>query len=216
MKNFIYHDIKEIEQINSENGRKYKLPSKLIVPSVTNVCGLLGRESIKEWRNKVGEQAANRISNIASSRGTRIHTLSEKYLKSEAYDIDDNDIKVFNSMIPELNKIDNIHALETRLYSEKLKVAGTVDIIAEYDNQLSTIDIKTSSKPKRKDWISNYFFQTASYSFMFTELTGISIKNMVIIIGVDNNKPQIFREKVIEWFPGFINLRKQFREEYGY
>lgn len=216
MRNFIHHDIKTIEQINSESGRQYALPSSIRVPSVTTVCGLLSRDSIKEWRAKVGETEANRISGTASSRGTTIHNLSEKYLKEEDYIIKDKHKAMFNKMIPYLDKIDNIHALETRLYTEKLKVAGTVDIIGEYEGKLSTIDLKTSAKVKKKEWISSYFFQTAVYSFMFTELTDIVVKDMVIIIGVDNNDTQIFKEKVIDWIPGFINLRKQFKLEYGY
>jgi genome maintenance exonuclease 1 len=75
-----------------------------------------------------------------------------------------------------------------------LKVAGTTDLIAEYDGKLSIIDYKTASKRKRKEWIENYFLQSAMYSFMLWEMTGIMAKQIVIIIGIDSEpEAQVFK-----------------------
>lgn len=216
MKTFIEHKIPLIGEDNSGTGRRYILPSSIKVPSVTTVCGLLSRDSIKKWRKRVGNDRANIISNNAANRGTIIHKLAESYLKDIDCEPDEYTVDMFNSIIPHLNLIDNIHAIETKIYSEKLGTAGTVDLIGEYENVLSVIDFKTSAKLKRLEWITGYLYQTAAYAYMFTELTGIIIRDIVIIIGIDGNDAQIFREKVINWLPGFIKLRKQFREEYGY
>jgi genome maintenance exonuclease 1 len=165
-----------------------------------------------EWRKKVGEEAANAISSRAAGRGTRIHSLCESYLLGEHVEADMFDQEVFSSLKPHLDLIDNIHALETPLFSHHLEVAGTVDCIAEYKGKLAVIDFKTSSKLKNRDWIHGYFMQTSAYAVMFEELTGIPIGRLVIIIGVDNEEPQIFEEKRDTWIGGFKDLRLQYKQ----
>lgn len=91
------------------------------------------------------------------------------------------------SFIPCLNRITNIKAIEKVLYSKKYKYAGTVDCIAEFDNVLSIIDFKTSSKYKLKKYISSYFIQTSAYAIAYNEMYNIKIENLVIIIGIDTN-----------------------------
>lgn len=89
---------------------------------------------------------------------------------------------------------------ETPLYSDTLKVAGRVDLIAEYDGQLSIIDFKTARRRKSREEIDCYFQQTAAYAIMFEELTGIPIHNIVILMAVDNSPtPIIFKEKTKDW-----------------
>lgn len=212
MKTFIHHDFGKLERIDSPEGRLYKTPSGKAYPSVTTVTGLHSKQSIMEWRKKVGEEAANAISTRAANRGTRIHSLCESYLRGEICEADIFDQEVFSSLKPQLDLIDNIHALETPLFSHHLEVAGTVDCIAEYKGKLAIIDFKTSSKLKNRDWIHGYFMQTSAYAVMFEELTGIPIGRLVIIIGVDNEEPQIFEEKRDTWIGGFKELRLQYKQ----
>jgi genome maintenance exonuclease 1 len=212
MKNFIHHEFSKLERIDSPEGRLYKTPSGKAYPSVTTVTGLHSQKSIMEWRKKVGEEASNAISSRAAGRGTRIHSLCESYLLGEHVEADMFDQEVFSSLKPHLDLIDNIHALETPLFSHHLEVAGTVDCIAEYNGKLSVIDFKTSSKLKNRDWIHGYFMQTSAYAVMFEELTGIPIGRLVIIIGVDNEEPQIFEEKRDTWIGGFKDLRLQYKQ----
>ena len=147
MKNFIHHDLPKLERITSPDGtRVYSTPSGISYPSITTVVGLHSKQGIMEWRKKVGEEEANKISRKASARGTRIHTLCENYLLGETTDVDMFDQEIFKSILPDLDKINNIHALETPLYSDHLEVAGTVDCIAEYNGRMSVIDFKTSAK----------------------------------------------------------------------
>lgn len=212
MKNFIYHDFGKIERYtNSDGVRVYKTPSGKSYPSVTTITGLHNAEGIAKWRRRVGEAEANRISTKASARGTRIHTLCESYLRDEECEPDIFDRELFGSITPWLDDINNIHALESPLYSDFLQVAGTVDCIAEFQEKLSVIDFKTSSKPKDREDIYNYFMQTAAYAVAFEERTGIPVGRMVIIMAVENDDPRLFIEKRDNWIGGFRKLRLDYK-----
>jgi genome maintenance exonuclease 1 len=216
MFNHIRHDISKLERITTPEGRLYETPSGKRYPSVTTVTGLLGKEAIIAWRKRVGEAEANRISTKAANRGTRIHSLCESYLNNEHVDPNIFDAETWSSFKPVLAKINNIHCLETPLYSDHLQVAGTVDCIAEYDGKLSVIDFKTSSRVKHRDDIHNYFMQCAAYAVAFEERTGIPVPKIVILMAVDNEPPLIFEEKRNTWIEKFIDLRNQFFIEKGY
>lgn len=211
----IAHDIPNLVRVDTENGRLYQTPSGRAYPSVTAVTGLLGKEDIIEWRKRVGEEQANRISTRAAKRGTAVHKLCESYLLNEAPEVSIFDIESFNSLVPELDKINNIHCLETKLYSDYLQVAGTVDCIAEYEGKLSVIDFKTSGREKQRDEIHNYFMQTAAYAVMFEERTGIPVSRLVILMSVDDHGVTIFNEKRDAWISQFINLREEYRKWKG-
>jgi hypothetical protein len=212
LKNFIYHDFPKLERVDGPDGRVYNTPSGKMYPSITRVTGLLTQEHIAEWRNRVGQEAATRISTKASGRGTRIHTLCEEFLKGNTVEPSLPDYEMWKSMIPYVDKIDNIHALESKLYSDKLQVAGTVDCIGEYDGVLNIIDFKTSGKPKDINNIQHYFLQATAYSVMFEELTGIIVPNLTILIGVDHDKPQVFQGKRSSFIRQLIDLRQQFKK----
>jgi CRISPR/Cas system-associated exonuclease Cas4 (RecB family) len=212
MKTFIHHEFPKLERDTKPDGtRVYKTPSGKSYPSITTVTGLHSKASIIAWRKKVGEAEANRISNRAATRGTRIHTLCESYLRGESAEPDIFDQEVYRSLIPHLDKINNIHALEDPLYSDHLEVAGTVDCIAEYNGKLAVIDFKTSARVKTRDNIHGYFMQTSAYAVAFEERTGIPVGKLVIIMGVDDNEPLIFEEKRDDWIGEFKELRQQYR-----
>ena len=128
--------------------RYYSVPDdgdliKLV--SITSVTSHKNREFFAKWRKKVGEQQANKITKQATSRGTDMHTLTECYLKNEDLPtVQPLSDYLFKIAKPELNKITDIHALESSLYSKVLGIAGTVDCIAEYNGELAIIDFKTS------------------------------------------------------------------------
>ena len=216
MKTFIHHDLPKLLRTTSSDGtRVYETPSGRAYPSVTTVTGLHSKQGILDWRRRVGETEANRISSRASARGTRIHSLCESYLRGEPTNPDIFDAEMFGSITDWLSEIDNIHALEDPLYSDYLEVAGTVDCIAEFQGKLSVIDFKTSSKPKDRDDIHNYFMQTAAYAVAFEERTGIPIGRLVIIMAVDSDDPRLFIEKRDNWIGGFRKLRLDYRNLKG-
>lgn len=216
MKTFILHDFPKLERDTKPDGtRVYKTPSGRAYPSVTTVTGLHTAKGIAQWRARVGNEEANRVSAKASGRGTRIHSLCENYLRGEPCEPNITDAEMFGSMREWLNDIDNIHALEDPLYSDHLQVAGTVDCIAEFQGKLSVIDFKTSSKPKDRDDIHNYFMQTAAYAVAFEERTSIPVGSLVIIMGVDNDFPRLFIEKRDNWIAGFRKLRLDYKNMKG-
>lgn len=189
MFNHIKHEFPQLLQENVDGTRMYATPSGEKYPSVTTILADYGKEGIMEWRKRVGEEKANQISRAATTRGTGVHAVIEKYLNNEdlsSVEMMPNVKSLFVQMKSELNKLNNIHCLETRLFSHELKLAGTVDCIAEYDGTLSVVDFKTSKRLKKKDQIGNYFMQGAAYATMFTELTNIPIHNVTILIGVDS------------------------------
>lgn len=211
--NHIKHEIPRLKRIDSPAGRVYQTESGKSYPSVTAVTGLLGKQAIMEWRKRVGEEEANKISARAAGRGTRIHSLCEDYLSNKTPEVSMFDIETYNSIRKELDNINNIHCLETKLYSDYLEVAGTVDCIAEYKGKMSIIDFKTSGRMKSRDDIHGYFIQTSAYAVMFEERTGIPVDRLVILMAVDHEKhPLVFVEKRDDWIGKFQELREEYRQ----
>lgn len=208
----------DLETVTVDGKRFYKTPEGELYPSVTTITSQYGKEKLLEWRRRVGEEEANRISQKASSRGTRVHKICENYLNNEmdyAKDYMPDSVVMFKSIQPLIDKyIDNIHALEVPLYSSHLKVAGRVDCIAEFDGKLSVIDFKTASKPKEESWILNYFMQCSAYAVMYEERTGIPVPKIVVMIAVDSDHPQIFVKKRNDYINHFIDYRKIYEETY--
>ena len=189
MFNHIRHDFPQLLQENTDGKRLYVAPNGEKYPSVTTVIADHGKEGILEWRKRVGDEKANEISRKATTRGTSVHKVLEMHLNNEdvsSVEMMPNVKSLFVRMKQELNeKVNNIHCLEDRLFSHELKLAGTVDCIAEYKGVLSVIDFKTSVRLKKKENIGNYFMQAAAYRQMFYEMTGLDAKQVIILIGVD-------------------------------
>jgi len=212
MKTFINHDFGKLERDTKPDGtRLYKTPSGFSYPSVTTVTGLLNKASIMEWRKRVGEAEANKISNRAATRGTRVHQLCEDYLRTGSANPDIFDKEMFGEIVPFLDNIDKIHCLETPLYSDHLRVAGTVDCIAEYNGKLKVIDFKTSSRVKSRDDIHNYFMQCAAYSVAFEERTGVPVGKILIIMATDSGGVITFEEKRDDWVEPFMKIREEYQ-----
>jgi hypothetical protein len=207
----------ELDRKEIEGKRYYISPEGKPLPSVTTFLGHFKKDSIVAWRKRVGEEEANKISGRASRRGTKFHSLMESYLNNEAGFLNEDVIpdmkKSFWDMVPLLDKIDNIHYIETMLYSETLGLAGQVDCIAEYDGVPSVIDFKTSNKLKKEEWITNYFEQCTCYSLMYEEMTGVKAKQIVVLISVDHENPQVFVKKRGDYVNGLYDKLKQFRSE---
>ncbi len=216
MKTFIHHDFAKLERDTAADGRRvYKTPEGKLYPSVTSITGVNSTFNKSAWIQRVGVDEANRITQRALDRGTRIHSFCENFLLGNEVKIDMFDQDMWSTMLPLLNKIDNIHCLETPLYSDFLQAAGTVDCIAEYEGKLSIIDFKTSSRVKERDDIHNYFEQTAAYAVMFEERTGIPVGRLVILMVIDDDAPRVFIEKRDGWIAGFRKSRMDYRQKYN-
>lgn len=200
-------------------GRFYYPPSGEKFPSVTTVLGVQDKSGLDAWRKRVGEEEAKRIGIQAANRGSDVHLVAENYLNNmKDYGKGRMPVNVmtFNTLKPILDsRVNNIYFQEAPLYSRKIKTAGRVDLIAEFDGKLSIIDFKTSKKLKESKWIEGYFMQESFYAAAFYELTQIPIKQIVTLIMVDDEKPQVFIEQPLKWLPKFIQLRNQYQSLYG-
>ena len=212
------HNFPNLKAKTTEQGRRYFVEGNAY-PSVTTVIGEKKKDSILKWRRKVGEEEANAISKRASTRGNKCHKLAEDYLSNKPLDRYRDDVLslgMFHQIRPYIDKINNIHALEESLYSHTLKLAGRVDCIAEYDNELAIIDFKTSTKYKREEWIQDYFSQETAYAIMFQELTGLKVKQLVTIIATEQGTPQIFvKDNILEFVPKLKEYIDYYKEIHG-
>ena len=198
MFNHVDVNLPKLSRETIDGVRYYSVPDEdelLKLVSITSVTSHFNKEIFVNWRKKVGNEEADRITKAATGRGTDMHTLTEHYLKNEdlpkVRPISDFLFKISKG---HLNKIDNIHALEGSLYSKELGIAGTVDCIAEYDGELAIIDFKTSKKPKPRNWIEHYFVQCMAYGCMLYEMKGIPIKKLVIIMACENGECEVYEE----------------------
>ncbi len=218
MFNHVKHDVvlPTLTRKTTDTGRKYFTPEGNAYPSITTVLGVLNKEGIIAWRKRVGEEEANKISRQASVRGTAVHKLAEDYLNNDP-DWKEGAMPTNLFSFEDIKKImdkrlNNIWMQEVFLYSDRLKTAGQVDCIAEFDGQLSIIDFKTSRKPKKEEWIISYFIQASFYAAAFYERTGIPIKQGVILITVDHNEPQVFKINTYDYLEHFLSVRKKYKE----
>ena len=208
---FNYCPPKEIPKIESQtfsDGKRYYVtPEGKKLPSVTTVVGAQKKQAIMEWRRRVGEEVANKISKQATTRGTNMHSLCEYYLNNEPKPpgvVMPDAKEMFISIKPYLNKINNIHYQEVGLWSSQLGLAGRVDCIGEYEGKLSVIDFKTSKKAKDRESILDYFWQCTAYALMYEELIGQPIDELVIIMAVQDSTPLIFKEKTQDHIEGLV------------
>ena len=201
------HDIIDLPKLVRLDGevRHYLTPTGEKYPSVTTVLDKTSDKSfLHAWRKRVGAAKADKITKRASNRGTAVHTLCEKYVLNETIDLTKEmpfNVQMFKQLEKFLHSnVNNIRGSESSLFSHKLKVAGSCDLIANYRNHAAIIDFKTSNKLKRKDWIENYFLQCAMYSYMFWEMTGLYHPKLVIAIAIEEeDQAQIFEENVNDW-----------------
>ena len=199
MFNHVDIDLPSLERETIDGVRYYKVPDDeelLRLVSITSVTSHFNKHIFERWRKKVGDEEANRVTKAATSRGTDMHTLVEDYLHNRNLsDVQPISELLFKIAKQDLNRINNIYALEGSLYSKQLGIAGTVDCIAEYDGELAIIDFKTSKKPKPREWIDHYFVQCMAYGCMLYELTGISVKKLVIIMACENGECVVYEER---------------------
>ena len=221
MFNHIEIDYPQLERETIDGVRYYDTPDGQKLVSITSIISHYNREVFRQWRERVGNDEANRVTKAATSRGTDMHTLTEHYLlNKDLPKVQPLSDFLFKQAKSDLNKINNIHAIEQALYSLELGVAGTVDCIAEYNGELAVIDFKTSKKPKPKEWIEHYFVQCAAYACMLYEMTGIMVKKFVIIMSCENGECVVYEEynkrKYIQLLSDYIREFVEFKlQDYG-
>ena len=206
MFNHVQISLPEVTTETINRKRFYVTPEGNKYPSITTVLSTRKKEGLFEWRKRVGNDVANYVARTSASRGTKVHHMCEDYLNNE---FDEEKHKkdflpfcLFNQLKDQaLCNLNNIYAQEAGLYSDKYKVAGRVDCVAEYKDTLSIIDFKTSTRERSDDWNENYYIQGSAYAEMFEERTEIKIDQVVILVVTEDGTVQEFVKSKQDYLP---------------
>ena len=183
--------------------RKYFLGEEKL-PSVTTILSATKSEeekaALSNWRERVGFKEANRIKTEASSRGTSMHSYIEDYLRGRINESFFESNEQYKNMAKEIiekgidNKLDEIYGIEETLYYPE-QYAGTADLIGVYQGNDVVIDFKQSNKPKKTDYIQDYFLQLGAYTLAHDVVHGTKMKAGIILLCT---KDILFQEFKIE------------------
>ncbi len=192
----------KLERVDTDIGRHYLDSDNKPVPSVTTVLSgtSKSKDGLVQWRNRVGDEEADRIIKQSTDIGTAVHEAIEKFLNKEDWDNFDNSSdqilakSISNKFIKDaLNGITEIWGLEVGLILDNL-YAGTADCVGLYKDIPTLIDFKTAKKIKKRDWIEDYFLQGCAYANAHNVMFGTDIQQIVILM-VDRNL--IFQEYIV-------------------
>ena len=221
------HDEVSVPELSTKNinrKRFYQTPEGKLYPSITTVLQKRKMAGLMEWRKNVGEDVANYIARTAAHRGTKVHHMCEDFLNNMESDYPEKWAEhkknflpyvLFSQLKPTLmQKVNNILAQECGLYTNKYKVAGRVDCIAEYNSVPSIIDFKTSTKERNDDWNESYYIQASAYAEMFEERTGIAINQIVILVVTEDGVVQEFVKDKGEYIPKLIEAIDDFTTDW--
>ena len=193
----LHPEIPKIKQVNIDGVRYYDTPDGTLI-SITSLLKNFTPEGILEWRKAVGEDVANEVMRAAADRGSKVHKIIENCLSNKP----ENDLvgnygelaaRMFSQMVPALDKIDRIRALEKGLYSTRFGIAGRVDCIAEYDKELTVIDFKTSTR-KRDERNETHLVQASFYSLAWEERTGEKVNQIAILTTTEDGELDVYRD----------------------
>jgi CRISPR/Cas system-associated exonuclease Cas4 (RecB family) len=205
-------------QTEQKDGRRHYLtPEGNRYPSITTVLGSNPdkKKGLMEWRKKIGEKEAAKITAQSARRGTNVHLMCEDYLNNKEDYLKKHmpsNVVMFKSIQPFLDEhVKEVYAQECPLYSDYLGVAGRTDCIGIWKDRLAVIDFKTARKYKKPEWIQDYFQQCAAYAIMFEERTKIPVADTVIVMAVENSKPQIFEQKRDAHVKGLMDQIEEYK-----
>ena len=193
----------ELKRQESNEGRFYLDSKNNPVPSVTTVLNKTSnkKDSIQQWRNRVGEEEANRIIKQSTDIGTMVHEALELYLNEQEWrNFSDNEDGVLAERMTEkfiesgLNSITEVWGLEVGLILDGL-YAGTADCVGKINGVPSLIDFKTARKMKKREWIEDYFLQCCAYANAHNVMFNTDI-NQIVILMIDRNL--IFQEFIVK------------------
>ena len=221
--NHVPVELPKLKTTTINNQRFYITPKNKYYPSITTVLSIQSKQGLMEWRKRVGNDVANYVARTAAARGTKVHHMCEDYLNNVESDWPNKwkDHKknflpwcLFNQLKDNvLGNISDIYAQECGLYSDKYRVAGRVDCIAKYNGVLSIIDFKTSTKVRSDDWNENYYIQGSAYAEMFTEMTGIDINQVVILVVTEDGTVQEFIKEKSDYLGALKGTVKEWEKQ---
>ena len=194
------YNYSEIKRKETEAGRRYLTPTGDIVPSVTTIIDKTKTQekvqALREWKQRVGVEKAQQITTEAAGRGTSMHKQLENWLehgelKTGSNTVHQQSARMATTIIEEYLKgqLQEYWGMEAGLYYPEL-YAGTTDLVGVYNGKPSIIDYKQTNKPKKTEWIHDYFMQGAAYAAAHNEVFGTDIKQIVILMCSKDCEPQ--------------------------
>lgn len=217
-----------INRESVDGKRHYCLPDGTKVPSVTTILDATKpqekREALQRWRKSVGEAKAQQITTEAASRGTRMHKWLENYVRDGSIGMpgtnpfSQQSHGMANTIIFEgLGKrATEYWGVEVPLYCSGL-YAGTTDCIAVWDGKPAILDFKQTNKPKKREWIEDYFLQLAAYALAHNETHGTDIEQGVILMCSADFQYQEFTvegDEFKEWTEKWLTRVQQYYQLY--
>ena len=202
------------------DGKHYYICDGKAYPSVTTILkDTANTFYLDKWRNDVGEDVAQHISDTATAIGTECHSINEHYLNNFPLSTMPCKNKLYgmahhNNMRPYLDKIETVYGTEVGVVSETHSFAGTADCIGVYNKQLSVIDFKCKTKPQKKYWMKDFFLQVAAYAKAFEEMTGLEIKRGVVLASSSHDTMQEEIIKVDKYWPLFMGRLQEYHGDH--
>ena len=188
----------KLERSDTSNGRVYKISENVHVPSVTTVLDRTkDKTALKQWADRIGQAEADRQKEQAAYIGTNMHATLECIISGDAmrFGTDWQAMKGHQMAFTLANKyfgaLSAVHGSEVGLYYQN-RYAGTTDLVATYRGKLAIIDFKQSVKPKRHEFITDYFHQLAAYAVAHDWRHGTSIDYAAVLISVQDGTTQEF------------------------
>lgn len=211
------------ETIYPNGKRHYTTPSGSVLPSVTTFLSVMKDDSfLKEWRERVGEEEANRIVERAQDRGERVHKCCELYVtNSPEWDI--GICGQFEFMFHQIRrvidrKLDTVLYSEHALWSDQLGLAGRVDLCGYWNGELAIIDFKNKNRLSKREDITDYFIQCTIYAIMHFQMYGTLPPKIVVLLAVEDHcikECQVMVENTKDWVPKVMELVRKFKAQGG-
>ena len=217
---YIHEPFPELEVQNNNGMRFYKAPNGLAYPSITTVLSKQPgkQQGLQEWRNRVGVEQAGIISGKAARRGSAFHWMCEDYLNNLDIGLEHKEknflaYHMFGEVKDHLvEHIDQVVLQEQSMYSDLFKVAGRCDFIGVYDNEMAVVDFKTTTTPKKREWIDDFFIQCSAYASMYAEHTKVSVDKLIVLMVSEDGQVDVYHEDTKDYLPKLEVLMEDFYE----
>ena len=183
---------------NSRKGsrKRYYCFEGIAYPSVTAILSATkparDRQALQNWRRRIGDRQAQKITTKAAKRGTSLHSAIKYHLRQQPVPKDVEDNPFWHSIQPVLAQIDRVHLVESAIYHSEEGYAGCYDCLGEWQGELCVFDWKTASKPKKKEWIVDYCLQVAAYVSAINHFYQVNIQRGMVAIALDSQSAQLF------------------------
>lgn len=213
----------ELKREQTDGSRKYVTPDGFKVPSVTTILSATAPKekliALQNWRKSVGEKRATEITTEAANRGTRMHKWLENYIKNgNTGDPGSNPFSQQSHAMAQsiinlgLSNCDEFWGTEISLYFPQI-YAGTTDLVGIHKGVECIMDHKQTNKPKKREWIDDYFLQLAAYATAHNEVYNTRIRKGVIFMCSKDNQYQEFIVEGVD-FDNYVSLWYKKLEEY--